>query len=619
MCGIGGVIGRRPDRNWRDWAGLTNYRGPNALDIWADENVLLTHNRLSIIDLTAAANQPMISNDNRFVIVFNGEIFNFPELRNELEARGSSFKTNSDTEVLLEGYVTWGEGVLNKLDGMFAFAIWDRFTRQLFVARDHAGIKPFFYSSYAGRFVFGSEIKLLLESDMVPRDVRNEAIIDYLAYGYIPAPGTAYTYIRCLEPGEMIRFDLEQGQITLKKWWQVPIIDKPLSIDYCESTKELTRIFSKSIRRRMIADVPVGAFLSGGVDSSAIVAEMAKVSSKKVKTFAIGYRNNLEYDESIYAEQVAAHLGVEHETIYPEIVGNNLDNYLDTIVNQFDQPYGNPTVILTSLLTQSIREKVTVALVGDGGDELFGGYPRYWALGQQEKFGSLVRLVRGPLLKVMGMLPETPNGNHISRRLRRFLISSNKDLGLTFEESTRLFPSVQLRELIHPKFRLQQAYLANLFHQARGSALTRACHVDQRSFLPNNLLEGADRMSMVNSFELRLPFLDRELMEFAARLPPEFKIRGGMQKCILKDAYRNMLPDIALNRPKRGFNPPVWQWLKENKSLLELIASPTSRLAEYIDPAVIRGLLDRFYANMEDNSTQLWSLLVLDRWLARQN
>lgn len=619
MCGIGGVIGGRPDRNWRDWASRTKYRGPNALNIWADENALLTHNRLSIIDLTAAANQPMISNDNRYVIVFNGEIFNFPELRAELEARGLSFKTNSDTEVLLEGYITWGEDVLSKLDGMFAFAIWDKLTQQLFAARDHAGIKPFFYSFYAGSFVFGSEIKLLLESGLIPRDVRKEGVFDYLAYGYIPAPGTAFDFVSSLEPGEMIRFDLEQGRIGIKKWWQLPIIEKPLSCDFGEATKEVARIFSQSIRRRMIADVPVGAFLSGGVDSSVIVAEMANISSKKVKTFAIGYKYNSEYDESVYAKQVADHLGVEHETVYPEFVSKNLDGYIDDIVSQFDQPYANPTVILTSILTREVREKVIVALVGDGGDELFGGYPRYWALGQQEKFGMLVRLARTPLLSIMRTLPETPKGNHIVRRLRRFLSSSNRDLGVVFEESTRLFTSEQLRALTLSQFGFQQRYLADLFHQARGSALTRACYADQRSFLPNNLLEGADRMSMVNSFELRLPFLDRELMEFAARLPPEFKIRGGMQKCILKDAYRNMLPDVVLNRPKRGFNPPVWHWLKENKSLLELIASPTSRLAEYIDPAVIRELLDRFYSNMEDNSTQLWSLLVLDRWLARQN
>lgn len=621
MCGIGGIIGRRPDRDWRTWAGRTNYRGPDALDIWSDQNVLLAHNRLSIIDLSTVANQPMTSADHRYVIVFNGEIFNFPELRAELQARGTSFRTHSDTEVLLEGYVAWGEDVLSRLDGMFAFAIWDKATRQLFAARDHAGIKPFFYSSHAGRFVFGSEIKVVLESGVVPRDVRHDGIVEYLAYGYVPAPHTAFAHIRCLEPGELIRFDLDRGQATARTWWQLPAIETPLSCSYAEATAELSRLFSQSIRRRLIADVPVGAFLSGGVDSSVIVAEMAQVSSKKVKTFAIGYRNNTEYDESAYAEQVAAHLGVEHETIYPEIRSDDLDSNLDLIVNQLDQPYGNATVILTSILTRTVRDKVTVALVGDGGDELFGGYPRYWALGQQERFGALVRLARGPLLSVMRLLPETPKGNHVARRLRRFLTASDSDLGVAFEESTRLFPSGQLRGLIQPEFASQasqQAFLANLFHQARGAGLTRACYTDQRSFLSNNLLEGADRMSMVNSFELRLPFLDRELMEFAATLPPEFRIRGRTQKRILKDAYRDKLPDAVLNRPKRGFNPPVWHWLKENKSLLAPIASPNGRLAEYVDPVAIRGLLDRFHGNMEDNSTQLWSLLVLDRWLARQ-
>jgi len=621
MCGIGGIIGPRPNRDWRSWAARTSYRGPDALDLWSDDHALLAHNRLSIIDLSTSANQPMASQNQRYIVVFNGEIFNFLELRAELETRGVVFKTHSDTEVLLEGYVIWGEAVLARLEGMFAFAIWDKATRQLFAARDHAGIKPFFYSCHRGVFVFGSEIKVVLESGLVPRDIRQDGIVEYLAYSYVPAPHTAFANIQCLEPGESIRFDLGRNQASNKRWWKLPVVDKPLSISFDEAKTELARLLSQSIRRRLISDVPLGAFLSGGVDSSVIVAEMASVSQKKVKTFAIGYRENAAYDESVYAEQVAAHLGVEHETIYPELGGADLDSYLDLIVNQFDQPYGNATVILTSILTRNVRDKVTVALVGDGGDELFGGYPRYWALGQQERFGPLVRRVRGPLLGLMRMLPETPKGNHVARRLRRFLTASDSDLGVAFEESTRLFPAQQLRELIQPVFEPQvarQGFLAGLFHEADGAALTRACYADQCSFLPYNLLEGADRMSMVNSFELRLPFLDRELMEFAAALPPEFKIRGRMQKRLLKEAYRDRLPDAVFNRPKRGFNPPVWHWLKANRSLLEPIAGPTSRLAQYIQPQVISGLLDRFDANMQDNSTQLWSLLVLERWLARQ-
>lgn len=599
-----------------------NYRGPDAQGLWSDEGVLLAHNRLSIIDLSHEANQPMISQNQRYVIVFNGEIFNFLELRSELESRGSVFKTHSDTEILLESYVLWGEEMLSKLDGMFAFVIWDKDTRQLFAARDHAGIKPFFYAAFGGCFVFGSEIKAVLESGLVPKAVHQQSIFEFLAYGYIPSPYTAYTHIHCLGPGELIRFDLSSGQIRTKIWWQPPIVEKPVDCSIAEATSELSRIFSKAVRRRLIADVPVGAFLSGGVDSSVIVAEMAMISPKKVKTFSIGYRNNNEYDESKYAEQVAAHLGVEHETIYPDILSEDLEIYLDLIVNQFDQPYANPTVILTNILTRSVRDKVTVALIGDGGDELFGGYPRYWALGMQEKFGPLVRLARSPLMSVMRLLPERPQGNHFVRRLRRFLIASDRDLGMAFEESTRLFPSGQLSSLLQAEFSLQTSekmFLADLFNQAGGAALTRACYTDQRTFLPNNLLEGADRMSMVNSFELRLPFLDRELMEFAATLPPKFRILGQLQKRILKNAYRDVLPEEALNRRKRGFNPPVWHWLKENKHLLEPIASQKSRLAEYLDPVAIRGLLDRFNADMEDSSTQLWSLLVLERWLQKQN
>jgi len=621
MCGMSGVIGQRPSRNWRHWAALTAHRGPDALGIWESPEAVFCHNRLSIIDLSPAANQPMQSEGGNHVIVFNGEIFNYRELRVELENCGHRFRTHSDTEVLLVAFLQWGERCLDRLDGMFAFAIWDQSTRQLFAARDHAGIKPFFYACHGGKFVFGSEIKVILESGVIPRSIRQDSIVEYLAYSYVPAPSTAFTHVRCLTPGELIRFDLARGQVSTSRWWRLPALEKPLSCSFEDAAIELSRLLSKSVRRRLIADVPVGAFLSGGVDSSVIVAEMARVLSKKVKTFAIGYRNNGEYDESAYAEQVAVHLGVEHETIYPEIIGADLDSYLDLIVNQFDQPYGNATVILTSILTRNVRDKVTVALVGDGGDELFGGYPRHWALGQQERFGPLVRLARGPLLSFLRMLPETPKGNHLARRLRRFLTASDSDLGVAFEESTRLFLARQLQDITQPAYKdiaSRQAFLAGLFHEARGAALTRACYTDQNSFLPYNLLEGADRMSMVNSFELRLPFLDRELMEFAAALPPKFKIQGRLQKRILKEAYRDKLPSAVLNRPKRGFNPPVWQWLKANKSLLETIVNPRSRLVEYVNPVATRSMLDRFHNNMEDNSTQLWSLLVLDRWLARQ-
>lgn len=620
MCGISGIIGSRPDREWQTWATLTEYRGPNDLGMWYEEDVLFAHNRLSIIDLSTAANQPMISSDNRYVIIFNGEIFNYLELRNDLEASGSKFTTQSDTEVLLEGFSKWGEDLLLKLDGMFAFAVWDKKTKQFFAARDHAGIKPFFYSCYGGMLIFSSEIKLVLESDLIPRDIRHDGIVEYLAYGYIPAPLTAFSHVRCLEAGKLIRFDLKTRQESIKSWWQLPIIEKPLDCSYIEATTELSRIFSQSVKRRLISDVPVGTFLSGGLDSSVIAAEIAQISSKKIKSFSIGYHNNPEYDESNYAEQVAAYLGVEHQTIYPNIRSKDLEMYLDLIIDQFDQPYANATVILTYILTQNIRDKVTVALIGDGADELFGGYPRYWAIGQQERFGALLRFARYPLLKLMYLMPETPKGNHIVRRLRRFLTASNKDLGVAFEDSTRLFPHKQLHALTQPKFALQtlqQNLLTNFFHQANGAGVTRACYTDQQSFLPNNLLEGADRMSMVNSFELRLPFLGRELMEFAAELPPEFKIKGLTQKRILKEAYRDKLPDVVFKRSKRGFNPPVWQWLRENRSLLEPIAKPKSRLSEYVNPLVIQEMLSKFYANMEDNSTQLWSLLVLDRWLAR--
>lgn len=622
MCGIAGIVGPHPDRDWHEWASLTAYRGPDALNVFDTPEALLCHNRLSIIDLSTSANQPMLTDDEQHAIVFNGEIFNFAELRKELEVLGWCFKTHSDTEVLLNGFMEWGESVLDKLDGMFAFAIWNRQTKKLFAARDHAGIKPFYYSVYEGRFVFGSEIKIVLGSKIVPNETRPSSVLLYLAYAYIPAPDTAYTHVRSLEPGEALWFDLSTGKLNLRRWWCLPASEEPVTYSFDEATEELKRFFSLSVQRRLISDVPIGAFLSGGVDSSVIVAEMARISGKKVKTFSIGYKNNPEYDESRYAEEVAANLGVEHETIYPEIKSADLDQYIDLIINQFDQPYGNATVILTHILTRSVRDRVTVGLVGDGGDELFGGYPRYWALGQQASFGPLVRLARGPVLALLKSLPETPQNNHLVRRIRRFFIASEADLGMAFEQSTRLFLRKTLEEMIQLDYRdavASQSFLRDLFHQGRGSWLSRACYADQRSFLPFNLLDGADRMSMANSFELRLPFLDRKLMEFAAGLPPHFRIKGRLQKRILKEAYKNVLPLTVINRPKRGFNPPVWRWLKDNLPLLQRLSRAGSPLADYINLKAVNSMIERFEANMEDNSTQLWSLLVLERWLQRQH
>ena len=349
---------------------------------------------------------------------------------------------------------------------------------------------------------------------------------------------------------------------------------------------------------------------------------MSKHSASRVKTFSVGYDAESGYDESKYAEQIANYLGLEHRTIFPKYRSQDLNESIDHILDHIDQPYANPTVMLTSLLTATVRNEVKVALIGDGADELFGGYPRHWAIGIQSKFGPIVRTLRRPLIASLNLIPETPKGNHLARRFRRFCNSSNSDLAITYEESTRLFTSIELNSITSYSRCGEsgnRTFLADLFRDAQGSPLVRACSADQRSFLTNNLLDGADRLSMANGFELRLPFLDRALMEFAATLPADYRIRGRVQKRVLKDAYRGKLPETVFNRAKRGFNPPVWHWLKGSRSMLGQLSSRRSPLADYINPAATHRMLERFDANLEDNSTQLWALLVLERWLTRRN
>ncbi|TGU70589.1 asparagine synthase (glutamine-hydrolyzing) [Geomonas terrae] len=618
MCGIMGVIGARPQKDWESWGMLTAHRGPDAFGLWHDEHALLGHNRLSIIDLSTAANQPMVLEDGRYVIVFNGEIFNFLSLRSELVAAGVRFRTRSDTEVLLQGYRKWGRNLLDRLDGMFAFAIWDVESRTLFVARDHIGIKPVYYRHELSRFVFGSELKLLTSLDGSQLRLRHASLLEYLVYGYIPAPYTPFMECHKLLPGHCLEYKQRTGELVLSRWWHVPAPASGPHLDYEEACTTLRELFHQSVKERMISDVPLGAFLSGGIDSSAIVSEMASVSA--VKTFSIGYRDNSEYDETYYAKKVADHLKVEHTVLYPEFAAVDMQQFLETMVQHFDEPYGNATCALTYLLTKAAREHVTVALCGDGGDELFGGYPRYRALLLANKARALLRPVIPMTLSFLTRLPETPKANHLVRRSRRFFSSLAKPSGQAFQDWTSYFRADEVASLmlaagisVPPGTRL--AFIRNLFDEAGEDIVGSACYADQNSFLPYNLLEGADRMSMANGFELRLPFVSRSMLEFAAALPTSWKIQGGNQKRLLKDVYRSALPEEVVRRKKRGFNPPVWHWLQAGKPFVDSVLKGEARIYQILDRTFVMRQVDAFYSQRLDNSMQLWSLIVLEYWL----
>jgi asparagine synthase (glutamine-hydrolysing) len=617
MCGILGIIGQRPTRDWDAWGQITCHRGPDSFGVWHDQHALLAHNRLAIIDLSAAADQPMHSADGRYVIVFNGEIFNFPDLRTQLEAAGEFFTTRSDTEVVLAGYRYWGPGIVDRLDGMFALVIWDAHRRIAFGARDHVGIKPLFYRRDPRRLVFGSELKVLTAIADRPPQIRRASVYEYLLYSYIPAPYSIYEDYLKVPPGHWFEYDEAADTFSLHQWWQVPRPSEADNADFATAVSSVREVLGRAVERRMISDVPLGAFLSGGIDSSAIVAEMA-ARSGAVETFSIGYRDNPEYDETQYAQHVARTLGVHHTVLYPEM-GGDIHGYIELITRHFDEPFGNPTVAMTHILTAAVREHVTVALAGDGGDELFAGYPRHNALLWAERARIL-----GPLspavLAVLRHLPETPAGNHRVRRLRRFFTSLERPLGAAFQDWSSAFPIGQvLNALLPPGAQLPDdariAFIRDWFEAAGGDAVANAQYADLNSFLPYNLMEGADRMSMANSFELRVPFVAREMIETAARIPTRWKIHRQSQKHILKTAYRDVLPAEILHRKKRGFNPPVWNWLQQHKHVLAILTDNASPLHEYVAPSAIRTLTEEFVSKRADHSHQLWMLLVLDHWL----
>lgn len=621
MCGIIGIIGKLDVPAPAFLGELTSHRGPDNLGIAELENATLIHNRLSIIDLSAEANQPMYSPDGRYTIIYNGEIYNFLKLRNELESVGCTFKTNSDTEVVLQGYQHWGAGLLDKLDGMFAIAIWDKHTNKLFCARDHAGQKPLYYSHQENTFIFASELKVI-EALNSKLSVRSDAVAEYLIYNYVPAPKTVYNGVFKLEPGHYVEFDLPNDNLQVSQWWTVPKNDY-LDTDYHTAKQLVKDAVGRAVRSQLISDVPVGAFLSGGIDSSIIAAEMAQ-TVENAKVFSIEYKNNKEYNETQYAKIVADHFGLDHHIITPDFDNMHILDTMDLIISHLDEPYGNPTVAMTNQLCKNARNDVVVGLVGDGADELFGGYPRYRALSLVNKTKLFAKVGGAPLKALLKLFPETPSGTHTMRRLKKFINNQHKSIGEQFQDWTSIFPidkytlhSSEIGQVFMTNARTR--YLSNLFDYNDDAPVSNACYTDQNSFLPNNLLDGSDRLAMAASFELRIPFVNRELMELSAKLRPEWKIKGSKTKRILKDAYQGILPGEILARRKKGFNPPVWHWLQDNESEVHELLSPDCQIAKLFKSGYFKQLLNSFYAKKEDSSSHIWSLIVLERWLSVKN
>ena len=619
MCGIHGFIqldGTPADPTLLPEMGrVTAHRGPDDEGMHTEGPCAIGMRRLSIIDL-AGGYQPISSQDGCLWLVCNGEIYNFRELRRELEARGHHFKTHSDSEVVLYAYVEYGDSFVERLNGMFGFALWDGTRRRLLIGRDRLGIKPIYVANDGRRLAFASEAKALLELPGMDRALDPSAVASYLQLGYVPAPQSMFRGIRKLPPATLLI--VENGKIAQRRYWQVPqVVDHSLSEE--DWSEQVYAHMERSVRMQMVSDVPLGAFLSGGVDSSGVVGFMARATNDRIKTYAIGFEGSgadAFYNELPYARRVAELFGTEHREIVvkPDVVA-----LLPRLLWHMDEPVSDTAFITTFLVSEFARRDVKVILSGVGGDELFGGYRRYLGNHYQARFERLPRWVRAGATALGKKLPSDRHSPLLNtlRLAKGFLASTTQSFDERYGSYVQVFSPEATKRLLNVKSDEGYDAIESAFRLAKSDdALNRMMVVDAETQLPDDLLMLTDKMSMATSLECRVPLLDHELVELAARIPEKVKIRGGHLKHVMKKALANMLPPDILDRKKRGFGTPMGAWLKNDlKPLLtRTLDEPTVRARGLFDHGVVRKLVADHDANRVDGTDQLLSLLNLEIW-----
>lgn len=624
MCGIAGIFHAEtpkpvdPARVVRMCDAIA-HRGPDGSGVWTDHGVGLGHRRLSIIDL-AGSPQPMHAADGRAVIVFNGEIYNFRELRRELEQAGFAFRTNGDTEVILAAWAKWGRDCLSRLDGMFAFALYDLDRRQLFLARDRFGVKPLFIAHLSdGSIAFASELKGLLAHPQLRRRVNPQAIEAFMTWGYVPDSHAILAGVEKLPAGHF--WLLEQGRSIGRpqRWWDISFTERERGSE-ADLSAQLVHLLREGVRSRMVADVPLGAFLSGGVDSSGVVALMAEASHKPVQTCSIGF-DVAAYDETSYARQVAAKFGADHAE---RIVATDDFAAIDQLAAMFDEPFADASALPTWRVCQLARERVTVALSGDGADEAFGGYRRQVFHHHEERARSVLpAALRAPLFGALGRT--WPKADWAPRPLRAK--ATLLALAESGEEGYARGLSVTLPDARHALytdsfaasldgFRAEDEVIALMRATPGRSGLDRAQYADLTFWMPGDILTKVDRTSMAVGLEAREPLLDHRLVEFAARLPEGMRVRGGTGKFLLKKSLERYLPHDILYRPKQGFVTPIAEWLRGPLSgAARNIARGSLAQTGFFDPKAIGALADAHIAGRADHSRTLWQLLMLEKSL----
>lgn len=610
MCGIVGIWNKN-NESVSPWL-LTIMRdtmfsrGPDDSGVWIKGNIGFAHRRLSILDLSQLGHQPMIDEETGTVIIHNGEVYNFSEIKTELQSYGFSFKSKTDTEVILKSYKKWGVACLKKFNGMFSFAIWDPIKRAIFIARDRIGIKPLFYYSNDNVFIFASRLSPLMRNKAIPKDINEEALGYYLDAGFIPAPLTILKGLRKLEPGHFLW--VEKNSVSNKSYWSLDKIEIDNSLESSNEnalTEKLETLLIDSVKKRLISDVPLGAFLSGGIDSSLIVALMNKCSSTTPMTFTIGF-DEKQYNESLYAKQIASYLKTDHHDKI--MTSNDLLSLFDDNAKYYDEPLADCSSLPTMMLSRFAKEKVSVCLSGDGGDEQFAGYHSYFVpyyLRHLFKLNFKARTIMGVALSKTGVHKLALLGDCLAK----------KNLLDCFTFTHRLIQK-DIRQSIFRGGDIEDLFSKRISQYSNLDEISQFARTDLNYYLPDDILQKVDVASMSCGLEVRVPLLDYRIVEFSQKLPLKFKLKGMKTKYLLKKVLSKHIPQKLIDRPKRGFVAPINKWFRSSlKDMVQDELSPNQlRKFGYLNLESVNNLVNQHLTNKKDNSKIIWGLLSLLKW-----
>ncbi len=619
MCGICGIVGERNETLIRRMTGTMIHRGPDDEGYFFDENVSLGMRRLSIIDISGGK-QPIYNETGNICVIYNGEIYNFLELREDLLRKGHKFNSKSDTEVIVHLYEEEGIDFITKLNGMFAFALWDNREKLLFLVRDQFGIKPLYYSVLKEGIIFASELKAILKYPYLKTEIDTESLCRYLIAEYVPSPYSIFKRVNKLKPGHLLKF--HRGSSEVKQYWRLDLSVRNTDINLPGAIERLRELLEDSVKIRLVSDVPLGAFLSGGIDSSSVVYFMKDVHGARVKTFSISF-DDPSFDESRYSKMVSAYLNTEHYD--KRMTDEDMIEAIHVVFDFLDEPLGDASIIPTYLLSKFARDNVTVALSGDGGDELFAGYPTYYAHRFAETYSRVIPSFfhKNIIKRVADSLPVSFDNFSIDFKLKRFFNFARQPALRRNIFWLGSFTDYELKDLLlfplnKTEFYEEQEKIFNNYNMIN-STVEKMLMLDFFFYLQEDVLVKVDRASMACSLEVRIPFLDPRIVEFLWSLPLNFKLRGLRTKYLLKKAMDGLLPEAVLNRKKKGFGIPVAKWFagKMRDMVLDTFGETRIKNDGFFNAEYIKNLLDEHFKKRIDHRKKLWTLFVFQHWLER--